>query len=87
MVKIEDLVRWVEEGKGRRSIDIEIGKSYNPEHFRLWFYDYDLGTGQQVLSLDGFNIENINIKDVKEREELRRYEELKNKYEMEASKC
>lgn len=43
--------------------------------------------GQQVCSLDGFNIEDINLKDVKEQEERRRYEELKNKYEMEALKC
>lgn len=87
MVKIEDLIHWVEEGNGRRSIDIEIGKFNKVDNLRIYFYDYSLRAGESVYSLDDFNLDDINLAKSKEQEELKKYEELKNKYAMEASKC
>lgn len=37
MVRIEDLVRWVKEGEGRRSISIKIGEADNQDSFKMFF--------------------------------------------------
>ena len=54
---LEDFRQWVLEGKGRRSVTIEIGQPYNEDYFRIFVYDYDLGVGQHVTCIEEIDLE------------------------------
>lgn len=68
---LEQLKEWVFDGD--RSATIRIN-SFKKE-FRIWVYDYKLQTGQFI---DG--ISDINLEKIKEEEDRKQFEELKNKF-------
>ena len=68
MDRIEQFQQWVNEPGKRRQVDIKInrqGKSINKE-FQIWVYDYDLGVGQFVNSVDDIDLDAVAEKKLRE---------------------
>ena len=74
MSLLDDLKKWVNQGK--RSADIDISTVDGEFKCFIWVYDYVLMTGQYIK-----DISDINLEEAKRQEELKKYEELKKKFE------
>lgn len=55
-VDLNQFARWVAE-KPRRNVTIEIGDAASSDHLKIWAYDYELGCGQSVFSVDEIDLE------------------------------
>lgn len=71
---LNQFIDWVKNGEARRSATIEIGDPTNKEHLRIWAYDYDLGVGQSVQSVDEIDLISVAIE--RQREEVDRLRKL-----------
>lgn len=85
MLLLHDFIEWVEE-KPSRSVSIEIESRkdsflqprvvFNQSQVTIFVYDYELQTGQYVKSIG-----EINLEQIKEQEDYRKYSELKERFE------
>lgn len=75
MHEYDKMLEWVKAGNGSRTITIDIGKYLNATYLRKRAFDYDLMIGQ---TFD--NIDDVNLEKVKEDEDRKKFEELKNKF-------
>jgi len=55
-IDFEGFCRWVQEGKGTRTVEIRIGKSGNKDFLSIWAYDYEMSTGQFVERPEDINL-------------------------------
>jgi len=58
-VDFESFRKWVQEGKGRRTAEIRIGKSGDEDHVSVFVYDYEMEVGQFVLEPKDINLEGV----------------------------
>jgi len=75
MVDLNQFYEWQKQDR-YRSVSIEIGNPNDNTHFRVWVYDFRLGVGQSVNSVEEIDLESK----LKERE-YERYLSLKQKFE------
>lgn len=72
----ERLMEW-QKAKVGRTFDIKVGEPSYHSSFKVWVYDYNMQTGQHIDSVD-----EINLAAVKEEEERKQLEYLKQKFEV-----
>ena len=72
---LNQFYQWQQEKEGR-SVTIKIGECLEPNKLKVWVYDYKLGAGQHVTSLD-----EIDLEAAKEKRERAELERLRSKYE------
>ncbi len=75
MMDLNQFYEWQRKGK-HRFVRIELGSPGNRDEFIIWVYDFGLGIGQRVNS-----VEEIDLESTLEARERREYEELKEKFE------
>jgi len=49
--------KWVQEGKGRRSVELRVGKREDENYVDIYVYDYELQVGQFVEKLEDIDLE------------------------------
>jgi len=73
---LNKFVEWQKEAPKRRAVTIKIGEFGIPDHLKIWVYDYVLGVGQMVSDAS-----EIDLVAKKEKDEQKKYQELKAKFE------
>lgn len=76
MHEYDKMLQWVKEGRGNRTISIEIGRTGDDSFLRKWAYDFNLKVGQHFN-----NIDDVDLEKIKELEDQKEYIRLKQKYE------
>lgn len=78
MDTMERLKEWVEQGKRSVEITFNTHLSFN---LSIWVYDYDLMVGIHVDNIS--DVFDVDFAEIKRKEDLKKYEELKNKFQEE----
>lgn len=81
--RLQKLIDWVMAGKGKRHVEVEIGKYDDKQDVEIWLWDYELLYGKHINIGQINDVDNIDLKVDKEEEQHKKYEELKAKFETE----
>lgn len=76
MCELERFKQWVVNGKGTRTVEMKIGGPGEASLIKIWVYDFEIGEGQHIKSID-----DINLEKKKHDEERKLYKKLRSKFE------
>jgi len=56
MIDLNPFQEWVRES-GCRTVTIELGDATTSDYVKIWVYDYNMGVGQHVTSVDEIDLD------------------------------